>query len=46
AAVTVAGHRQLARLRTTQLGEAAGMIGAAELARAAVDTPVAGGTAR
>ncbi|MEV6064553.1 ROK family glucokinase [Nocardia asteroides] len=46
AAVTGAGHRPLARLRTTQLGEAAGMIGAAELARAAIDTPVAGGTAR
>ncbi|MEV0294968.1 ROK family protein [Nocardia sp. NPDC050710] len=33
-AVTGAGHRPLARIRTTQLGEAAGMIGAAELARA------------
>jgi glucokinase len=33
AAVTGAGHRPLARIRTTQLGEAAGMIGAAELAR-------------
>ncbi|MBF6212988.1 ROK family glucokinase [Nocardia puris] len=32
--VTGAGHRPLARIRTTQLGEAAGMIGAAELARA------------
>ncbi|MFF2087554.1 ROK family protein [Nocardia sp. NPDC058176] len=40
-AVTGAGHRPLARLRTTQLGEAAGMIGAAELARAAADAPVA-----
>ncbi|RJO69091.1 ROK family protein [Nocardia panacis] len=34
ASVTGAGHRPLARIRTTQLGEAAGMIGAAELARA------------
>lgn len=34
AAITGAGHRPLARIRTTQLGEAAGMIGAAELARA------------
>ncbi|MFI9505503.1 ROK family protein [Nocardia sp. NPDC052566] len=32
--ITGAGHRPLARIRTTQLGEAAGMIGAAELARA------------
>ncbi|MEV0080617.1 ROK family protein [Nocardia neocaledoniensis] len=45
-AVTGAGHRPLARLRTTQLGEAAGMIGAAELARAAADAPVAGRTGR
>ena len=45
-AVTGAGHRPLARLRTTQLGEAAGMIGAAELARVAIDTPVAGRAAR
>ncbi|MGW4774623.1 ROK family protein [Nocardia sp. NPDC004278] len=38
-AITGAGHRPLARIRTTQLGEAAGMIGAAELARATlVDT--------
>ncbi|MFC3966044.1 ROK family glucokinase [Nocardia jiangsuensis] len=36
--VTGAGHRPLARIRTTQLGEAAGMIGAAELARAALVT--------
>lgn len=36
AAVTGAGHRQLARIRTTALGEAAGMVGAAELAREAV----------
>jgi glucokinase len=34
ASVTGAGHRPLARIRTTQLGEAAGMIGVAELARA------------
>ncbi|MGB3676944.1 MAG: ROK family protein [Candidatus Nanopelagicales bacterium] len=33
ALVTGAGHRPLARIRTTQLGEAATMIGAAELAR-------------
>ncbi len=37
AAVTGARHRPLARIRTTQLGEAAGMIGAAELARAALN---------
>ncbi|MBJ8341755.1 MULTISPECIES: ROK family protein [Antrihabitans] len=36
ALVTGAGHRPLARIRTTQLGEAAAMIGAAELARAVV----------
>ncbi|WP_067478891.1 ROK family protein [Nocardia amamiensis] len=35
-AVTGAGHRPLARIRTTQLGEAAGMIGAADLARSAL----------
>ncbi|WP_406273134.1 ROK family protein [Nocardia sp. NBC_00881] len=35
-AVTGAGHRPLARIRTTQLGEAASMIGAADLARAAL----------
>lgn len=34
--VTGAGHRPLARIRTTQLGEAAGMIGAADLARASL----------
>ncbi|MFE3756731.1 ROK family glucokinase [Nocardia tengchongensis] len=34
--ITGARHRRLARIRTAQLGEAAGMIGAAELARAAV----------
>ncbi|KZE98525.1 MAG: ROK family protein [Rhodococcus sp. (in: high G+C Gram-positive bacteria)] len=33
--VTGAGHRPLARIRATQLGEAAGMIGAADLARSA-----------
>lgn len=33
AALTGAGHRPPARIRTAQLGEAAGMIGAAELAR-------------
>ncbi|NLG47028.1 ROK family protein [Gordonia sp. (in: high G+C Gram-positive bacteria)] len=33
AAVTGAGHRQLARIRGTQLGDAAGTIGAAEVAR-------------
>ncbi|MFC4374344.1 ROK family protein [Nocardia halotolerans] len=40
-AVTGSGHRPLARLRTTQLGEAAGMIGAAELARAAIGVSAA-----
>ncbi|WP_098699743.1 ROK family protein [Nocardia farcinica] len=40
-AVTGAGHRPLARIRTTQLGEAAGMIGAAELARAVLSEPAA-----
>ncbi|MGO3325493.1 ROK family protein [Gordonia sp. (in: high G+C Gram-positive bacteria)] len=33
AAVTGAGHRHLARIRGTQLGETAGVIGAAEVAR-------------
>ncbi|WP_174185578.1 ROK family protein [Nocardia barduliensis] len=37
-AITGAGHRPLARIRTTQLGEAAGMIGAADLARTALPT--------
>jgi glucokinase len=37
--VTGAGHRPLARIRTTQLGEAAGMIGAADLARSEFLTP-------
>lgn len=36
AQVTGHGHRPLARIRTTQLGEAAGMVGAAELARTAL----------
>ncbi|MFF3570436.1 ROK family protein [Nocardia jiangxiensis] len=36
AAITGARHRPLARIRTTQLGEGAGMIGAAELARTAL----------
>lgn len=36
ALITGAGHRPMARIRTTQLGEAAAMIGAAELARAAL----------
>ena len=38
--VTGAGHRPLARIRSTQLGEAAGMIGAAELARTVFVTGV------
>lgn len=33
AMVTGAGHRQLARIRSTQLGESAGLIGAAQVAR-------------
>ncbi|WP_040834460.1 ROK family protein [Nocardia brevicatena] len=36
AALTGHGHRPLARIRTTQLGEAAGVIGAAELARSSL----------
>ncbi|ONM46089.1 ROK family protein [Nocardia donostiensis] len=36
AALTGRGHRPLARIRTTHLGEAAGMIGVAELARTAL----------
>ncbi|MGW0050933.1 ROK family protein [Nocardia cyriacigeorgica] len=39
ATLTGRGHRPLARIRTTQLGEAAGMIGAAEMARAALASP-------
>lgn len=34
--ITGSGHRQLARIRGTQLGESAGVIGAAEVARAAL----------
>lgn len=37
AAVTGAGHRPLARVRVTQLGDAAGLIGAADLARSMTD---------
>ena len=33
AMVTGAGHRQLARIRATQLGESAGVIGAAKVAK-------------
>ncbi|MFI1918760.1 ROK family glucokinase [Nocardia sp. NPDC020380] len=36
ASITGARHRRLSRIRVAQLGEAAGMIGAAELARAAL----------
>ncbi|MFJ4657841.1 ROK family protein [Nocardia sp. NPDC088792] len=36
ASITGARHRRLPRIRVAQLGEAAGMIGAAELARAAL----------
>ncbi|MBF6330191.1 ROK family protein [Nocardia transvalensis] len=43
ASITGARHRPLARIRTTQLGEAAGMIGAAELARAALTPKRAAG---
>ncbi|GAA4480231.1 ROK family protein [Rhodococcus olei] len=35
-ALTGAGHRPLARIRITQLGEAAALVGAADLARAAL----------
>lgn len=35
-AVTGAGHRPLARIRTAQLGEGAGLVGAGDLARAAL----------
>ncbi|MGC4934945.1 ROK family protein [Gordonia sp. DT30] len=34
--ITGAGHRQLARIRGTQLGENAGVLGAAEIARRAI----------
>ncbi|MGI9207212.1 MULTISPECIES: ROK family protein [unclassified Rhodococcus (in: high G+C Gram-positive bacteria)] len=37
AATTGAGHRPLARVRVTQLGDAAGLVGAADLARAAIE---------
>ncbi|MCL2534667.1 MAG: ROK family protein, partial [Nocardiaceae bacterium] len=40
--VTGSGHRPLARIRHTLLGEAAGMIGAADLARAALRDPAHG----
>lgn len=46
AAITGGRHRPLARIRTTQLGEAAGMIGAAELARTALETGAAEGRSR
>ncbi|TJZ77760.1 ROK family protein [Rhodococcus oryzae] len=36
--ITGSGHRPLARIRPTQLGEAAGMIGAAELARTELES--------
>ena len=38
AQITGAGHRPLARIRVTQLGEAAGMIGAADIARTGVES--------
>ncbi|WP_353109163.1 ROK family protein [Gordonia sp. (in: high G+C Gram-positive bacteria)] len=38
ASVTGAGHRQLARIRGTQLGESAGVIGAAQVAREGLRT--------
>lgn len=45
AAATGAGHRPLARVRPAQLGDAAGLIGAADLARRAVgDVPPASPT--
>ncbi|WFR70840.1 ROK family protein [Prescottella defluvii] len=40
--VTGSGHRPLARIRHTLLGEAAGMIGAADLARASLRDPARG----
>ncbi|WP_062999102.1 ROK family protein [Nocardia mikamii] len=46
AAITGGRHRPLPRIRTTQLGEAAGMIGAAELARTALETGAAEGRAQ
>ncbi|NMM83157.1 glucokinase [Rhodococcus sp. SRB_17] len=41
--LTGAKHRPLARIRSAQLGEAAGMVGAATLARSAVSGPVSPG---
>ncbi|QKT07601.1 ROK family protein [Gordonia sp. X0973] len=41
--VTGAGHRELARIRGTQLGESAGVIGAAEVARGEVTRTVGAG---
>ena len=38
--VTGAGHRQLARIRGTQLGENAGVLGAAEVARQGISARV------
>ncbi|WP_255026221.1 ROK family glucokinase [Rhodococcus sp. GA1] len=38
AVTTGAGHRPLARVRVAQLGDAAGLIGAADLARSAIET--------
>jgi len=46
AMLTGSGHRRLARIRGTQLGEAAGMIGAADIARSdlrRVPAPTTGG---
>ncbi|EGD55836.1 ROK family protein [Gordonia neofelifaecis] len=42
AAITGSGHRHLARIRGTQLGEAAGSIGAAEVARRGLSMQVVG----
>jgi glucokinase len=39
ATVTGAGRRPLARIRTAQLGEAAAVVGAAELVREALEAP-------
>lgn len=41
AATTGVGHRPLARVRVAQLGDAAGPVGAADLARAALEDPPA-----
>lgn len=43
AAVTGSGHRQLARIRGTQLGDAAGTIGAAEVARQGLEAQTVSG---